>query len=149
MYKGLAKLVGMQILGNTNTIGDKFIALRENYDDYDFFFLHVKETDSAGEDGDFDRKLKIIEEIDRRLTILINLQPDVLLITADHSTPSVFMKHSWHPVPTILYSKWCRPDSVSKFSETACLLGGLGHVPATELMSLVMANALRLTKLSA
>ncbi len=149
MYRGLAKLVGMHILGTKARIEDEFTTLKENYGHYDFFFVHIKGTDSAGEDGDFDRKVKIIEETDSQLPIILNLNPDVLVITGDHSTPAVLKNHSWHPVPVMLYSKWCRPDAVSAFSESACLSGGMGHIPATELMPLAMANALKLSKFGA
>ena len=149
MYRGLAKLVGMEILETGTTIEDEFATLKRNYTNYDFFFLHIKETDSAGEDGDFDRKVRIIEQVDKALAELINMEPDVIVVTGDHSTPALLRGHSWHPVPVFLYSKWCRPDKVSQFSESACILGGLGRFPATQIMPLAMANALKLTKFGA
>ncbi len=149
MYRGLAKLVGMEILETGTTIEDEFATLKRNYTNYDFFFLHIKETDSAGEDGDFDRKVRIIEQIDRALPSLISMQPDVIVVTGDHSTPALIRGHSWHPVPVLLYSKWCRSDKVSEFSESACILGGLGRFPATQIMPLAMANALKLNKFGA
>jgi len=149
MYRGLAKLVGMEILETGTTIEDEFATLKRNYTNYDFFFLHIKETDSAGEDGDFDRKVRIIEQVDKALAELINMEPDVIVVTGDHSTPALIRGHSWHPVPILLYSKWCRPDKVSQFSESACILGGLGRFPATQIMPLAMANALKLTKFGA
>jgi len=149
MYRGLAKLVGMEILETRTTIEDEFATLKRNYTNYDFFFLHIKETDSAGEDGDFDRKVRIIEQVDKALAELINMEPDVIVVTGDHSTPALIRGHSWHPVPILLYSKWCRPDKVSQFSESACILGGLGRFPATQIMPLAMANALKLTKFGA
>jgi 2,3-bisphosphoglycerate-independent phosphoglycerate mutase len=149
MYRGLAKLVGMQLLKNGPSITDEFDALKQNYADYDFFFLHIKGTDSAGEDGDFDRKVKVIEEIDRALPALTGLKPDVIVVTADHSTPAVLKGHSWHPVPILLYSKWCRADRVEEFTEQACISGGLGLFPATQVMPLAMANALKLAKFGA
>lgn len=149
MYLGLAKLVGMQLLQTGPTITDEFAALKQNYNDYDFFFLHIKGTDSAGEDGDFDRKAKVIEEIDRALPSLTGLEPDVIVVTGDHSTPALLKSHSWHPVPILLYSKWCRTDRVGEFSETACIMGGLGRFPATQVMPLAMANALKLAKFGA
>jgi 2,3-bisphosphoglycerate-independent phosphoglycerate mutase len=149
MYKGLARLIGMEILKTGTNIDDEFTTLRQNYADHDFFFLHVKWLDSAGEDGDFDRKVKVIEEFDRALPGVIGMEPDVMVVTGDHSTPAVLSGHSWHPVPVLLYSKWCRPDRADEFSESACLGGGLGHFPATQIMSLAMAHALKLTKLGA
>jgi len=149
MYKGLARLIGMEILKTGTNIDGEFVTLRQNYADHDFFFLHVKWLDSAGEDGDFDRKVKVIEEFDRALPRVKGMEPDVLVVTGDHSTPAVLSGHSWHPVPVLLYSKWCRPDGADEFSESACLGGGLGHFPATQIMSLAMAHALKLTKLGA
>ncbi len=149
MYRGLAKLVGMEVLETGTTIEDKFAILKQSYANYDFFFLHIKRTDSAGEDGDFDRKVRILEQIDRTLPELTNLEPDVIVVTGDHSTPALLKGHSWHPVPILLYSKWCRPDRIKEFSETACVSGGLGRFPATQVMPLAMANALKLTKFGA
>ncbi|MBI2979488.1 MAG: 2,3-bisphosphoglycerate-independent phosphoglycerate mutase [Chloroflexi bacterium] len=149
MYRGLARLVGMQILETGATIKDEFKTLTRNYNDFDFFFLHVKETDAAGEDGDFDRKVKIIEEVDKALPELTARHPDVIVVTGDHSTPALLKGHSWHPVPLLLNSRWCRPDRVTKFSESACITGGLGRFPATQIMPLAMANALKLAKFGA
>ena len=149
MYRGLARLVGMEIMETGTTIEDEFITLNQNYANYDFFFLHIKQTDSAGEDGDFTRKVRIIEQVDNALVGLISIEPDVIVVTGDHSTPALFKGHSWHPVPILLYSKWCRPDKVSEFSEPACIFGGLGRFPATQIMPLAMANALKLTKFGA
>ena len=149
MYRGLARLVGMDVLKTGTSIEDEFETLTQNYSNYDFFFVHVKGTDSAGEDGDFDRKVRVIEQVDRVLPELLDLQPDVMVVTGDHSTPALLKGHSWHPVPVLLCSKWCRPDKVSEFSESACMLGGLGRFPAMQIMPLVMANALKLTKFGA
>jgi len=149
MYRGLAKLVGMQVLETGAAVSEEFATLKQNYTDYDFFFLHIKGTDSAGEDGDFDRKVRIIEEVDKALPGLTSLEPDVIVVTADHSTPALLKGHSWHPVPILLYSRWCRPDRVSEFSESACILGGLGRFPATQIMPLAMAHALKLNKFGA
>jgi len=149
MYRGLAKLLGMQVLNTGATIAEEITTLKENFNVYDFFFLHIKKTDSAGEDGDFERKVKIIEETDKSLPILTGLKPDVLMVTGDHSTPATLKGHSWHPLPCVLNSRWCRPDRVGGFSETACILGGLGHFPATQIMPLAMAHALKLAKFGA
>lgn len=149
MYRGLARLVGMTILETGTSIEDEFGTLTQNYSNHDFFFLHIKGADSAGEDGDFTRKVSVIEQVDKALAGLISLEPDVIVVTGDHSTPAVLKAHSWHPVPTLLYSKWCRPDGVKEFSESACTAGGLGHFPATQIMPLAMANALKLSKFGA
>jgi len=149
MYRGLARLVGMEILEAGASIEEEFKTLTQHYSDYDFFFLHIKQADAAGEDGDFDRKVAVIEEVDSLLPTLINIKPDVIVVTGDHSTPALLKGHSWHSVPVLLYSKWCRPDKVSGFSESACILGGLGRFPATQILPLAMANALKLTKFGA
>lgn len=149
MYRGIAKLVGMEVLEAGTTIEEEFNALKQNFTNYDFFFLHIKETDAAGEDSDFDRKVRVIEQVDNALSDLLSMEPDVIVVTGDHSTPALLGGHSWHPVPILLYSKWCRPDRVSEFSESACVFGGLGRFPATQVMSLAMANALKLTKFGA
>jgi 2,3-bisphosphoglycerate-independent phosphoglycerate mutase len=149
MYRGLAKVVGMEILKTGTTIEDEFETLKQNFGSYDFFFIHIKGTDTAGEDGDFDRKVALLEQVDRALGNLIDLEPDVIVVTGDHSTPAMLKGHSWHPVPILLYSKWCRPDRVGEFSEPACTSGGLGRFPATQVMPLAMANALKLIKFGA
>jgi 2,3-bisphosphoglycerate-independent phosphoglycerate mutase len=149
MYRGLARLVGMQILKTGTTITEEFSTVAGFYKEFDFLFVHVKGTDAAGEDGDFERKVKVIEEVDKELPTLLDLNPDVLIITGDHSTPAVLKGHSWHPVPALLYSKVCRPDKEKEFSESACLTGGLGRIPATALIQLAMANAMKLTKFGA
>jgi 2,3-bisphosphoglycerate-independent phosphoglycerate mutase len=149
MYRGLARLVGMDVLETEKGAVNKIKTLVKHYNDYDFFFLHIKGTDSAGEDGDFNRKVSVIEEVDGVLGGLTVLQPDVIVVTGDHSTPALLKGHSWHPVPLLIYSKWCRPDAVREFSESACVQGGLGRIPATRIMSLAMANALKLNKFGA
>jgi 2,3-bisphosphoglycerate-independent phosphoglycerate mutase len=149
MYRGLAKLVGMQLLKTGTTVKEEFDTLKQNYADYDFFFIHIKGTDSAGEDGDFERKASVIEEIDKALPALTSLEPDVIVVTGDHSTPALLKSHSWHPLPVLLYSRWCRADRVGEFSESACIMGGLGRFPAMQLMPLAMANALKLNKFGA
>jgi 2,3-bisphosphoglycerate-independent phosphoglycerate mutase len=149
MYRGLARLVGMEVARTGTTLEEEFATLKENYKKYDFFFLHVKWTDTAGEDGDFVRKVKVLEQIDAALPVLTGLEPDVLVVTGDHSTPAAFGGHSWHPVPVLICSRYCRTDSVKKYSEQAFLAGGLGRISATQIMSLAMANARKLTKFGA
>ncbi|MFC2034040.1 2,3-bisphosphoglycerate-independent phosphoglycerate mutase [Chloroflexota bacterium] len=149
MYRGLARLAGMDILQTGSTLEDEFKTLVQNYNNYDFFFLHVKGTDSAGEDGDFDRKVAVLEEADRLIPELVSMKPDVIVVAGDHSTPALLKGHSWHPVPMLLNSQWCRADKVTMFSESACISGGLGRFPAMQIMQLAMANALKLTKFGA
>jgi 2,3-bisphosphoglycerate-independent phosphoglycerate mutase len=149
MYRGLAKLVGMQAVKTGDGVADEFAALESVYGTFDFFFLHVKKIDSAGEDGNFDKKVSLIEEVDAQIPRLLALKPDVLVVTGDHSTPAAFKAHSWHPVPVLLFSKWCRPDGAPRFTERECRIGSIGHVRAAELMPLVMAHAERLTKFGA
>ncbi|MDP6127514.1 MAG: 2,3-bisphosphoglycerate-independent phosphoglycerate mutase [Dehalococcoidales bacterium] len=149
MYRGLARLVGMEILETGAEIEDEIKTLTQNFAKYDFFFLHVKAADAAGEDGDFGRKVAVLEELDSLLPGLTVLQPDVIAVAGDHSTPALLEGHSWHPVPFLLSSPYCRPDKVDKFSESACLSGGLGRFSATQIMTLAMANALKLNKFGA
>lgn len=149
MYRGLAKLVGMRVLNTGMTIAEEMTTLKENFSAYDFFFLHIKKTDSAGEDGDFERKVKLIEEADKSIPVLTGLKPEVIVVTGDHSTPATLKGHSWHPLPIVLCSEWCRRDRVGEFSESACIFGGLGRFPATQIMPLAMAHALKLAKFGA
>jgi 2,3-bisphosphoglycerate-independent phosphoglycerate mutase len=149
MYRGLAGLVGMEILPTGDSITEEFKSLQHYYADYDFFFIHFKSTDSRGEDGDFEAKVRAIEEVDEALPAVLKLNPDVLIVTGDHSTPATLAMHSWHPVPLMLHSKWCLPDNVTQFSERTCLAGGLGRLAAVEIMPLAMANALKLDKFGA
>jgi len=150
MYRGVAKLVGMDVLETGPEIEEELETLEQHWDDYDFFFFHVKRIDSAGEDGDFERKVALIEEVDTHIPRLLDLEPDVLVVTGDHSTPSFLRYHSWHPVPVILWSKFCRSDHVHRFGERACMGGGLGpRIPGVDLMPLALANARRLEKFGA
>jgi 2,3-bisphosphoglycerate-independent phosphoglycerate mutase len=149
MYKGLARLVGMQIIGKPQTLNEQVELLGEHWADFDFFFLHFKYTDSTGEDGDFAAKVKRTEELDAAIPMIRQLNPDVLIITGDHSTPSFLKSHSWHPVPTLLVSNCCRPDGKQRFNERECISGGLGHFEAKYLMTLALANAGRLAKYGA
>jgi 2,3-bisphosphoglycerate-independent phosphoglycerate mutase len=149
MYRGLARLVGMDIINTGADVSDVFDAATQNYSKYDFFFLHIKATDAAGEDGDFERKVKAIEEVDEALPELTDLNPDVLVVTGDHSTPALLKGHSWHPVPVLVNSKYCRTDAASSFSETSCAGGGLGRIRAVDIIPLAMANALKLRKFGA
>jgi 2,3-bisphosphoglycerate-independent phosphoglycerate mutase len=149
MYRGLARLVGMEVARAETTLDDEIKTLQQNYNKYDYFFIHVKWTDTAGEDGDFARKVKVLEQIDAALPAVTGLKPEVLIVTGDHSTPAVLRGHSWHPVPVIIHGKYCRTDAVRSFSEPACLAGGLGRIPSMQIMPLAMANAQKLTKFGA
>lgn len=149
MYRGIARLLGMEIHPVCADIPSEFAALRANYDKHDFFFLHVKDTDSRGEDGDFDGKVRVLELVDSLLPQLTTLEPDVLVVTGDHSTPAALKGHSWHPVPVILSAKTVRPDTVTHFDERSCTLGGLGRQPMMNLMGLALAHAGRLQKFGA
>jgi 2,3-bisphosphoglycerate-independent phosphoglycerate mutase len=149
MYQGLARLVGMDIAEAGSTPADQMDCLRRLWSQYDFFFLHYKYTDSTGEDGNFAAKVEMIERLDAELAKVRSLNPDVLIVTGDHSTPSKLRSHSWHPVPTLLWSPTCRPDPVTEFGESYCLRGGLGQFQAMHLMTLALAHAQRLGKLGA
>lgn len=149
MYRGIAFLLNMDLHPITADIRSEFESVAQKYDQYDFFFVHVKPTDSRGEDGNFNAKVKVIEEVDALLPLLTGLNPDVMVVTADHSTPALLKGHSWHPVPVLLYSKYCRADQVQQFDEISCIQGGLGRMPSMQLMPIVLANALRLNKFGA
>jgi len=149
MYRGLAKLVGMTVLPTGMTIQDEVATLEDHWQDFDFFFIHYKTTDSRGEDGNYDAKVAALEEVDGIIPSLRRLNPDVLMVAGDHSTPSLLAGHSWHPVPFVIAARWCRPDRVEAFDETSCRAGGLGLMPATSVLPLALANAQRLTKYGA
>jgi len=149
MYRGLARLVGMTVPPVPPTFDDMWDQLRKNYDDYDFFFLHFKKTDSYGEDGNFDAKVKMIETVDAWSARLRELNPDVLVVTGDHSTPALLKSHSWHPVPALLWSKYARRDEVAEFGESACRHGYLGRMPMRNILLVAMANAERFKKFGA
>ena len=149
MYKGLAALVGMQILGSATTLNEQMDVLSSAWSNHDFFFLHFKYTDSTGEDGDFPAKVRRIEELDVAISRITGLNPDVLIVTGDHSTPAAMKSHSWHPVPTLLVAANCRPDKHVSFGENNSICGGLGQFEAKHLMTLALANAGRLGKFGA
>ncbi len=149
MYKGLAGLVGMDIVGEAATLSEEMDVLAKAWNDYDFFFVHFKYTDSRGEDGNFDAKVKMIEEFDAVIPRVEALKPNVLIVTGDHSTPATMASHSWHPVPTMIVGDNCRTDGCQKFGETEAIQGGLGQFEAIYLMSLALAHAGRLGKYGA
>jgi 2,3-bisphosphoglycerate-independent phosphoglycerate mutase len=149
MYKGLAQLVGMTRIEGPQTIAEQFERYVAEYDRYDYFFIHYKYTDKAGEDGDFDAKRKAIEDFDAALPILLQRKPDVLAITGDHSTPVAVKGHSWHPQPVLLTSAYSGSDKLDRFTETGANLGSLGVFEAKYLIRLMQANAKMFDKFGA
>ena len=149
MYRGLARLVNMQVLDAGQTLDDQCRRLEKSWSDFDFFFVHFKYTDSTGEDGNFAGKVERIEQLDAAIPRITALKPDVMMITGDHSTPSKMRSHSWHPVPVLLAAESCRSDACISFGEAQCLSGGLGQFEAKHLMSLALAHAGRLEKFGA
>jgi 2,3-bisphosphoglycerate-independent phosphoglycerate mutase len=149
MYKGLARLIGMEILKAGQNLSDLFDAAEKHYKDHDFFYIHVKKTDSAGEDGNFEAKKEAIEETDSYIPRLLALKPDVLVVTSDHSTPSLLKSHSWHPNPFLLFSKNAIADKVMTFTEKECSQGYLGRFQAIYAMPLMLAHARKLKKFGA
>lgn len=149
MYRGLARLVGMDVLDAGLTLDDQMNRLEAAWNDYDFFFVHFKYTDSTGEDGDFEAKVRRTEEFDAAVPRITALNPGVILVTGDHSTPAKLKAHSWHPVPTLLAADTCRFDGSTSFGENQCLRGGLGQFEAKYLMLQALAHAGRLEKYGA
>jgi 2,3-bisphosphoglycerate-independent phosphoglycerate mutase len=149
MYRGLARLVGMEVLKTGSNFADEIATLRQHWETYDFFFLHYKDTDKAGEDGDFAAKVRALEAFDALLPQVLALKPDVLAVSGDHATPAILKAHGWQPVPVLIWSAYSGADPVSRFTERDCAGGTLGLLPAQDLMPLLMANALRFTKYGA
>jgi 2,3-bisphosphoglycerate-independent phosphoglycerate mutase len=150
MYRGLAKLVGMDVVKTGATFEDEMATLRDAWDRYDFLFIHYKRADTAGEDGDFQAKIRALEEIDGFIDELHSMQADVFMVAGDHSTPAIIGGHSWHPVPFLFHAKtFARHDGAEAFNEKACGRGILGTFPAKDALSLAMAHAGRLTKYGA
>jgi len=140
MYRGLAKLVGMDVLKTGGTFESEVATLGEHWDAYDFFFVHYKDTDKAGEDGDFDAKVAAPRALRRTGADGTRARPDVLVVSGDHATPSILAGHGWQPVPALLWSRYCGADPVTAFTERACAAGTLGRSRAPS-HALVMANA--------
>ncbi len=150
MYRGVSKLVGMDVLNlGGGSLNDEVTKLEETWENYDFFYMHYKKTDTCGESGDFDGKCRAIEVFDAMLPRILALNPNVLIITGDHSSPAVMRSHSWHPVPLLLHAKYVRSNRASEFGETACNRGALGIIPATSVMPLALAHAGRIEKFGA
>jgi len=149
MYRGVAQLAGMEVFAVGERVGEAFAAATARWRDFDFFFIHVKGTDMAGEDGNFQAKVEAIEEVDRALPELIGLGPDVLCMTGDHSTPVAMRGHSWHPVPLLVAARCSGADNAPRFHEQACRTGSLGLLASRDLMAVLLANAGRLDKFGA
>ena len=146
MYRGLASVVGMKVIPTGKTFAEGLDTLRLHYHEHDFFFLHYKPADAAGEDGNFEAKVAALEALDSQIPSLLELEPDVLMVAGDHSTPALMAGHSWHPVPFLLRSKWTAGEGVDAFSERACAAGSLGTFPASQIMLLATAHAGKLMK---
>ena len=149
MYRGLARLCGMDVLPPMANADEQVEALKTHWDKYDFFYVHYKYTDSTGEDGNFAEKVNHTAKFDEMVGKITALNPTVLVITGDHSTPAKLSSHSWHPVPVLLAADSCRPDAVKAFSETACACGGLGQFEARDRLPLALGHAGRLQKFGA
>jgi 2,3-bisphosphoglycerate-independent phosphoglycerate mutase len=150
MYRGVARSVGMTVLDvDGDTPAAEFAALEKNWGEFDFFYLHIKKTDTAGEDGDFAGKVRAIEKVDALMPRLMALGPDVVIVSGDHSSPALLRSHSWHPVPTLLYSRFVRADGIAEFGERTCARGSLSVLPAKDVLPMALANAQRLTKFGA
>lgn len=149
MYRGLARLVGMDIVETGESTEQEFQTYLDRHDAYDYFFIHVKGTDAAGEDGDFVRKVEVIEEVDRKLPVLLQKPPAVLAITGDHSTPVMLKSHSWHPVPLLVHSRYVGADGAQRLDEKEAIHGGLGTFYSRDLMKILLACARRLDKYGA
>ena len=146
MYRGLAEVAGMKVIPTGHTFGDEVETLRQNYGNHDFFFIHYKPADAAGEDGDFDAKVKRLEELDPFIPQIRELNPDVFLVAGDHATPAIMAAHSWHPVPFMLHSKLTRGEGIPGFNERTCAQGSVGSILATQVMLLAMSHAGKLQK---
>lgn len=150
MYRGVARLAGMNVLDVVgDTTADEFATLEKYWNDFDYFYLHVKKTDTYGEAGNFAGKVGVIEEVDALMPRLLALDPDVVIVGGDHSSPAVLKSHSWHPVPVLIHGKYVRPDGIAEFGEHACARGSLGVLPATHIIRIALANAGRITKYGA
>ncbi len=146
MYRGLASVANMKIIPTGKTFADEVETLHANWNDHDFFFIHYKPADAAGEDGDFDGKVKCLEELDVHIPRILELEPDVLMVAGDHATPAIMASHSWHPVPFMLHSKLTLGEGVDGFNERSCSQGSLGRIPAETIMLLALSHSGKLSK---
>jgi len=148
MYRGVARLVGMTVPAVPSSTEDTVTQLEKCWGEPDLYFLHFKDTDTKGHDGDFDGKVAAIEAVDALVPRISALDPAVIIVTGDHSTPAVYREHSWHHVPVLLASQWGRPTA-REFGESSCRAGDLGLIHATDLIPLALAHAGRLVKYGA
>ena len=146
MYRGLATVASMKIIPTGMNFSDEVGTLRAHYDDHDFFFIHYKPADAAGEDGDFDAKVRALEALDPLIPQMRALNPDVFMVAGDHATPAIMAAHSWHPVPFMLNSSLTRGEGIASFDEKACGLGSIGRIPATSIMLLALSHSGKLNK---
>ena len=146
MYRGLAAVANMQIIPTGMSFGAEVDTLYANWERHDFFFIHYKPADAAGEDGDFDGKVKCLEDLDVHIPRILDLRPDVLMVAGDHATPAIMASHSWHPVPFMLHSPLTLGEGVDGFNERACARGSLGRIPAETVMLLALSHAGKLAK---
>jgi 2,3-bisphosphoglycerate-independent phosphoglycerate mutase len=146
MYRGLATVAGMEVIPTGRTFADEVDTLRQHFHAHDFFFIHYKPCDAAGEDGDFDAKVKRLEELDPFIPQIRELAADALVVAGDHSTPAIMASHSWHPVPFMVNSRLTRGEGGSGFNERACAQGSIGRIPATQIMLLALSHAGKLAK---
>ena len=146
MYRGLATVANMTIIPTGKTFADEVDTLHRHYDEHDFFFIHYKPADAAGEDGDFAAKVETLENLDPLIPRIRELEPDVLMVAGDHSTPAIMAAHSWHPVPFMLNSRLTKGEGVAAFDERECGRGSIGSIPATNVMLLALSHSGKLTK---
>jgi 2,3-bisphosphoglycerate-independent phosphoglycerate mutase len=146
MYRGLASVLGMRVIPTGGDFTAEVATLRQHWNDHDFFYLHYKPVDAAGEDGNFDLKVRRLEELDAFIPELLALKPDVLVIAGDHATPAAHKAHSWHPVPLLIHSEETAGDGVERFTESSCAAGSIGRIPAVNVMLLTLAHAGKLNK---
>ena len=146
MYRGLAGVIGMKIIPTGRTFDDEVQTLREHYDEHDFFYIHYKPADAAGEDGDFAAKVRALESLDQSLPPLLEMAPEVVVVAGDHATPAIWAAHSWHPVPVLINSQWTRGTGSRAFNERECAAGALGTFYAKHLMFQALSHAGKLVK---
>lgn len=146
MYRGLATVAGMKVIRPGPTFADEVETLKDSFQAYDFFFIHYKPADGAGEDGDFDAKVEALEELDTFIPQIRALEPEVLMVAGDHSTPAILAGHSWHPVPFMLHSWLTKGEGITGFNEKACALGSIGRIQATQVMLLALSHAGKMAK---
>ncbi len=139
----------MDVEYGLKTLEDEIKFFEESYNDYDYFYIHIKKVDSYGEDGNFEKKVEKIEEVDKIIPRIMELSPAVIAVTGDHSTPATYKAHSWHPVPVMIVSKWTRISNISAFNESECTKGDMGRIPTLYLTSLLLAHSESLDKFGA